>query len=216
MNLSIPRPSQLYLSELRNSHVPGSQILSGIANNRDEINNSVARSGEYQQVEWEYAQSPVRRPSRKYLWPVEETDSTENESFAFRKTGMFPDIDEIVHFLEHEKAVDIAPIDLTLHSRRDVGEWAIIGTMQSADHAKRVGNTIRKHVQGLKLENIVCFINAVPEQEWVVVRMGPVILHLMTKSDRALYALEDMYLQNFEDHPALASVLIEDQDCGIL
>jgi ribosomal silencing factor RsfS len=152
--------------------------------------------------EWAFYKDPIVRPPRGYLWPVESEEAGANqnqnessESSSSFIPGIFPSIEDIVSFLERESVKDVVHIDLENCGRRDIGEWAIIGTVKSATHGSRVGSLARRKINQLNLENIKCFMNAtVPGQEWVVTRLGPVVLHLMTESDRENYKLEDIYI----------------------
>ena len=150
------------------------------------------------QDEWAFYRDPVVRPIRGHLWDDASVHSNENVSDESGEwtLGKFPEIDEIVHLLYREKVCDIATIDLDMCNRRDIGEWAIIGTVQTAVHGSRVGNLARRSINKLNLEHMKCFINSIPGQEWVVVRLGSVIVHLMTQHDRNKYNLEDMYISN--------------------
>jgi ribosomal silencing factor RsfS len=52
----------------------------------------------------------------------------------------------------------------------------------------------RRKINKLNLEHVKCFVNnGIPGQEWVVTRLGSVVLHLMTSADREKYRLEDIY-----------------------
>lgn len=148
--------------------------------------------------EWAFYRDPVVRPPRRFLWPVSETDessesSSGSEQFEFTKEE-FPRIEEFVELLSREKVEDVLSVDLNLCGRRDIGEWAVIGTVKSCLHAERVGNLVRRAINRLGLGNIKTFINSVVQgQEWIVVRAGPVVVHLMTREDRDKYALEELY-----------------------
>ena len=146
--------------------------------------------------DWRFYRDPVVRPEKGKLWPIspdEGTDDTSSASSGFAGSTTFPSIEEIVNMLRSEHVEDICPIDLELAGRRDIGEYALIGTVRSHAHGDRVARIARKAVQSLNLENIACFSNAAPGQEWIVVRLGPVVVHLMTGADRERYHLEDLY-----------------------
>lgn len=163
-------------------------------------NNEFERATQDMQDEWAFYRDPVIRPRKGHLWDPDNLSGSGPESEFSEEPapefvhGRFPQVDEIVHLLQQEKVTDISAIDLDLCNRRDIGEWAIVGTVQSAAHGDRVGNLARRKINALDLNNIKCFINAIPGQEWVVVRLGPVVVHLMTASDRKQYRLEDIYV----------------------
>jgi ribosomal silencing factor RsfS len=149
--------------------------------------------------DWAFYRDPIVRPRRGHLWPVSDTDEQEtsessgNKNNEFENDGVFPRIEEFTEFLLREQVLDILTVDLNLCGRRDIGEWAVIGTVKSFLQAERVGNLVRRAVNKLGLANIKTFINALHGQEWIVVRAGPVVVHLMTAEDRAKYALEQLY-----------------------
>ena len=160
--------------------------------------NEFDRATQNIQDEWAFYRDPVVRPPRGHLWSSADSSTpshTEEEenTYEFEAGGSFPEIEHIIHLLEREKVSNIISLDLELCGRRDIGEWALIGTVESATQGERVGNLARKSVNKLGLSNVKCFINAIPGQEWVVTRLGPVVLHLMTAADRQNYRLEDMY-----------------------
>lgn len=148
--------------------------------------------------DWRFYRDPVVRPERGKLWPIspdQEEEEDSNPSGRFSESSSSPSIEEIVNLLRSQHVEDICPIDLELARRRDIGEYALIGTVRSQAHGDRVARVARKAVQSLNLENIAFFSNAVPGQDWVVVRLGSVIIHLMTVSDRERYHLEQLYGQ---------------------
>lgn len=164
--------------------------------------------------EWAFYRDPVVRPRRGHLWDVasENSEDNERENPVEFERGRFPEIDGIVHLLQNEKVDNIKTLDLELCNRRDIGEWAIVGTVQSAEHGIRVGNLARRSINRLDLEHVRCFINSIPGQEWVVARLGPVIVHLMTPNDRDKYKLEEMYASSEPLSAEWDPVLLEEID----
>ena len=148
--------------------------------------------------DWVFYRDPVVRPSKGHLWPATRADeqSDSSSSSVEFESNKFPEIEEIVHLLRQEKVEDITTLDLELCGRRDIGEYAIVGTVSSYLHGDRVGSLARRAVMRLGLENVKCFSNAIPGQEWIVIRLGPVVVHLMTPADRLRYNLEALYAIN--------------------
>lgn len=148
--------------------------------------------------DWRFYRDPVVRPERGKLWPIsadQEGEDDSKSSDGFSESKSFPSIEELVNLLRSQHVEDICPIDLELAGRRDIGEYALIGTVRSQAHGDRVARVARKAVQSLNLENIAVFSNAATGQDWVVVRLGPVVVHLMTTLDRERYRLEQLYSQ---------------------
>ena len=165
------------------------------------------------QDDWRFYRDPVVRPDRGKLWPKnplmgdsdgheEERDSTEA---GFTADGRLPSIAELVEFLEREDVEDLVAVDLEHAGRRDIGEYALIGTVKSYAHGDRVGKVACRMVNKLRIENIKTFSNATPGQEWIVVRLGSFVVHLMTSADRDRYSLEDLYAVQVPD-PSPASL----------
>ena len=180
---------------------------------RQKAENEFDRATQEIEDEWAFYRDPIVRPPRGHLWSVDSEDMNDDQSpVRDFEEGRFPEVDEIVHMLQDEKVNDLKTIDLDLCNRRDIGEWAIIGTVQSAAHGTRVGNLARRAINKLGLEHVRCFLNSIPGQEWVVVRLGPVIVHLMTPQDRSKYNLEEMYASNEPMLEEMEASLIEDQD----
>jgi ribosomal silencing factor RsfS len=149
--------------------------------------------------EWAFYRDPVVRPSRGKLWSVHVHDS-ENaaeeevlENPDEYEASAFPSIQRIIDLLQREHVEQILALDLEAARRRDIGEYAIIGTVRSYAHGDRVGRLACRTVNKLNLENLKSFSNSTPGQEWIVVRLGSVVLHLMTTADRDKYCLEDLY-----------------------
>jgi ribosomal silencing factor RsfS len=169
--------------------------------------------------DWRFYRDPVVRPQRGHLWSTADDaqQSDRADEIPFHP-GSFPTVEELVNYLRIEQISDIITIDLEVCGRRDIGEWAIIGTAQSSAHARRVGNRARRKINELDLEHVKCFLNSgIPGQEWVVTRLGPVILHLMTQSDRVKYKLEEIFtvpLPSSEDIVSKESLeASEDANC---
>lgn len=194
-------------------------IKRAVAYTIDQAQSDFERATAEIEDEWKFYRDPVVRPDKSLLWSASgaSNDSESSGGVEFEK-GTFPSIEQLCDFLNHEEIENVVSVDLESCGRRDIGEWALIGTAQSAAHAGRVGSLIRKKINELDLFQIKCFINTgIPGQEWVVTRLGPVVLHLMTSADRQNYKLEDIYTkQVLIDHqnetPALAK---ESQMLGV-
>lgn len=142
--------------------------------------------------DWKFYREPIVRQRRGHLWPVDgnsEKTHEDTESWQFQAECLHANI---VSSLEQQDIVNIVSIDLDKCSRRDIGEWAIVCTMRTSAHGTRVAGLLRRQIR--TVDNVKCFINAVPDQQWIVVRVGPIVIHFMTKEDRDKYTLETMYM----------------------
>lgn len=159
--------------------------------------------------DWAFYRDPIVRPSRGKLWPVSPLSSSEEEAengeHVFSQEGRMPSVNELIEFLEKQHVGDVIAVDLENAGRRDIGEYALIGTVKSHAHGDRVGKLSCKLVNRLKIENVKTFSDSTPGQEWIVVRLGSFVVHLMTATERSRYSLEDLYM-----HPGPESSLGED------
>lgn len=145
--------------------------------------------------EWAFYRDPVVRPDRGKLWPIDDNQESQQEPTdeEFDNLNLDTVRDHILDLLRREHVEHILALDLQAAGRRDIGEYAIVGTVRSYTHGDRVGRLACRIINKLNLENMKSFSNSTPGQEWIVVRLGSVVLHLMTAADRDRYSLEDLY-----------------------
>ena len=151
--------------------------------------------------DWAFYRDPIVRPSRGKLWPVSPLsssgeDAEENGEHVLSQEGRMPSVNELIEFLEKQHVGDVIAVDLENAGRRDIGEYALIGTVKSHAHGDRVGKLSCRSVNKLKIENVKTFSDSTPGQEWIVVRLGSFVVHLMTATERSRYSLEDLYMHH--------------------
>jgi ribosomal silencing factor RsfS len=158
------------------------------------------------QDEWAFYRDPIMRPARGKLWPVNPTQSShqvgddyEQNKFQSEYVSTTSFTSDIIEMLRREHVDDILSLDLEEVGRRDIGESIIIGTVRSDSHGERVSKMACRRFNSLKLANNKSFSNAAPGQDWIVLRLGSTVIHLMTSSDRNRYNLEDLYKCQMED-----------------
>lgn len=104
--------------------------------------------------------------------------------------------------LEDLKGVEIIAIDVA--DRTTVTDWMIVAGGTSQRHVKSLANSVSDTCK----ENGVRPLGMEGEQEgdWVLVDIGDVIVHVMTRESRDFYALEKLWTMEPADREAQAHI----------
>ena len=70
-------------------------------------------------------------------------------------------------------------------------EAIIVATGRSIQHVKGIANNIK--IEAKRLNMLVLGIEGSESSEWVLIDLGEVIVHVMTKKTRAFYKLEKLW-----------------------
>jgi len=103
-----------------------------------------------------------------------------------------------VKTLEDFKGRDIQIIDISEIS--DFADRMIIATGTSTAHVKGVGNNVALAFKDAGFPALG--VEAGPQPDWVLIDLGTVIIHVMTESARAHYALEKLWEVKPSSHDA--------------
>ncbi|KAF4744519.1 hypothetical protein FOZ63_012243, partial [Perkinsus olseni] len=139
------------------------------------------------------------RPPKGHMWNYKDSGREslpkgEYEPIQFTE-GEMPTIEQITRLLQDEQALDITVVDLDLVGRRDVGMWAIIATVQSGGHGRRLGSLCTRTVDELKIPGVMTSMNGRKADDWVIARLGAIVIHLMTKTRRETMNLEALLMR---------------------
>ncbi|KAF4689609.1 hypothetical protein FOZ62_000835 [Perkinsus olseni] len=148
---------------------------------------------------WRFYRDPVVRPPKGHMWNYKDSGREslpegEYEPIQFTE-GEMPTIEQITRLLQDEQALDITVVDLDLVGRRDVGMWAIIATVQSGGHGRRLGSLCTRTVDELKIPGVTTSMNGRKADDWVIARLGAIVIHLMTKTRRETMNLEALLMR---------------------
>jgi ribosomal silencing factor RsfS len=174
------------------------------------------------QDDWAFYRDPIVRPARGRLWPTNplvsekehkvDDESADDDDKIFNTEGRMPSVNELIEFLGNENVEDIVAVDLQDAGRRDIGEYALIGTIKSYAHGDRVSRLSCRFINRLKIDNVKSFSDSTPGQEWIVVRLGSIVVHLMTAPERTRYSLEGLYGRQTEEEQTHENSFITLQD----
>ena len=94
-------------------------------------------------------------------------------------------IEKIVHFLDEKKATDIEVFDLS--DRDYVARAVILANSLGGKHTSALYDYLRVEVKKYGLQVIA----SDDSDEWIVVDLGEILIHIMTPQYRMRYSLEE-------------------------
>ena len=106
----------------------------------------------------------------------------------------------VLHDLDDLKAINISPLDV--HLSTSITDYMVIASGNSGRHVHAIAdNLIRK----MKERLIAPFgIEGDANNEWVLVDLGDVVVHIMQPQTRDYYSLEKLWEQQYLPLTALA------------
>ncbi|PFH33819.1 hypothetical protein BESB_080350 [Besnoitia besnoiti] len=153
--------------------------------------------------EWAFFREPVVRPPKDHLWGVAWQQPAESPATGQRRAktvelerGRMPTVEEFVTILQQEHMEDIRVVDLDACGRRDVARFAIVGTGRTPEHCRRVGRLLSRLIVELQVPFLsrAAYCHSSRDDDWVIARCAHIHLHLMTRTVRSQYRLEDLWL----------------------
>lgn len=97
--------------------------------------------------------------------------------------------DLAINALEDLKGIDIATIDV--QSLTTITDYMIICTGRSTRHVKALAENVATKAKEMKASFV--HTESDLENEWILVDLGDVVIHVMLAAARAFYSLEDLW-----------------------
>ena len=94
-------------------------------------------------------------------------------------------------FLKDAKGIDVVVLDIT--GRNSWADFFIIATVTSGSHSKGLQKHVYEEAKKLGLELHPTKRKIPDGDEWTLIDLGPVIVHLMTPVARGFYDLETLW-----------------------
>ena len=111
---------------------------------------------------------------------------------AKQKVNSLERIDKIVEILEDKKAENVEVIDLT--SKEYIVDYVVITTTLNAKHGFSLLNYLKQDLKPLGEE----FLRVDDDDEWTIIDLGDVFIHLMSEKYREKYTIEE-FLSELEE-----------------
>ncbi len=95
----------------------------------------------------------------------------------------------VLNDLADLKAIDITPLDVRLYA--SITDYMVVATGSSSRHAGAIAD---KLVRNMKIRHIdPLSLQADHNNEWILVDLGEVVVHIMQPQTRAFYNLEKLW-----------------------
>ncbi len=93
--------------------------------------------------------------------------------------------------VQDHKGVDVVVLDVT--GRNSWADYFVIATVTSGAHSRGLQKNIYEQLKALDLEIHPARRKLPDGDEWTLIDLGPVIVHLMTPMARGFYDLEKLW-----------------------
>lgn len=101
-------------------------------------------------------------------------------------------IEKIEKLLDEKKATNIEVFNL--NDKEYLVDWAVIATTLNPKHAFSLLNYLKTELKPLGEE----FLRVDEDDEWTIIDLGDMLIHLMSEKYREKYSLEE-FLKELED-----------------
>ncbi len=112
-------------------------------------------------------------------------------------------VNNIVSILDSKKAENIQAIDM--HGKDYFVEEVIIATTLGERHGSSLLVDLKK---GLEDET---FLHIEDENEWIVIDLGDILIHLMTQQYRSRYNIEEFLSERNEEMKKIREIMVDEE-----
>ena len=95
----------------------------------------------------------------------------------------------VLHDLDNLKAINVVPLDVRSFS--SVTDYMIVATGNSKRHVKALADNLIREMKIRKIEPIG--IDGDLDNDWILVDLGDVVVHIMQPETRDFYQLEKLW-----------------------
>ncbi len=97
--------------------------------------------------------------------------------------------DLAINTLDDMKGIDILPMDV--RTLTNITDYMIICTGRSTRHVRSMAESVAMKAKQAQIKKV--HIEGDKENEWILVDLGDVVVHIMLAATRAFYSLEDLW-----------------------
>jgi len=112
-------------------------------------------------------------------------------------------IENIVDILDSKKAENIQTFDM--HGKDYFVEQVVIATTLGERHGSALLVDLKKGLEGES------FVHIEDENEWIVIDLGDILIHLMTPEYRSRYNIEEFLAERNEEMKKIRQMAIEEE-----
>lgn len=104
---------------------------------------------------------------------------------------------QIGTLLQEHKASDVQILDV--QGRNSITDCFIIASATSATHLKALAKYARIYIKEHNLEVYLTKRKFADSDDWILIDVGSIIIHLLTTEARQFYDLEALYAKSFQE-----------------
>ena len=97
---------------------------------------------------------------------------------------------EVVQLLDDAKADDVVTIELT--GKSSVADYMVIASGRSDRHVGAIADQVQRRLKEIKYSQVR--VEGQPQNDWVLIDVGDLIVHVFRPEVREFYNLEKMWM----------------------
>lgn len=109
-------------------------------------------------------------------------------------------LETVLNDLSDLKAIHVVPLDV--HQLTSITDYMVIASGSSSRHVGAIAEHLVEHMK--ERDIIPLGIEADLNNEWVLVDLGDIVVHIMQPQTRDFYQLEKLWSEAHSHHTALA------------